>query len=195
LGRQRRTGSCVPLRAPTLHRDYPPPSRPHQNRGKWGDSDRARESSKAQDAWWRTQLVSNLAPRENSLITGKSSGNGARFAVLWRILRQMGSQVQVVRREFPIRENREFFGTEQGKAEELVAKARRSRVRLCALPWPETAQLASRERPSGARSRRRLPLLRGVKRAHRFGRSPPTRFEILAATRQIGASLNGKARR
>ena len=55
------------------------------------------------------QPGSNQSPSPNSLLTGKLTGNSAKFSPMRRFPFPIGTQNQKLTAEFPARLNREFF--------------------------------------------------------------------------------------
>ena len=63
-----------------------------------------------ESAWWRRQLGSNPSPHQNSLLTGKRTGNFAESDVPKRFFRLIGQPIQRLAAQFPKQWNRDFFG-------------------------------------------------------------------------------------
>src|SRR4051812_35565626 len=67
-----------------------------------------------ESAWWWTQSNSNRSPQPDSLLTGKNTGNCARFGVFADDAGPFPPPDQRLTREFPVSPNREFQSFEQG---------------------------------------------------------------------------------
>src|SRR6188768_364805 len=69
-----------------------------------------------ESAWWRTQSRTNRSPQQNSLLTGKNTGNFSVSTRFGRFDRRFGAENQRLTEEFPTDQNREFDRSLQGIA-------------------------------------------------------------------------------
>jgi hypothetical protein len=72
------------------------------------------------NAWWRTQSQSNLSQRQNSLLTGKITGNFADSGLNPQFWWRVSWRIQSLKAKFPAKRNREFFR----RIRELISKNR-----------------------------------------------------------------------
>jgi hypothetical protein len=71
-------------------------------------------------AWWRTQSQSNLSQQQNSLLTGKITGNFADSGLNPQFWWRVSQRIQPLKAKFPAKRNREFFQ----RIRELISKNR-----------------------------------------------------------------------